>query len=559
LIDNSLEPILEKIDRLLESNIDKDGPGYIATLTYKGSTIFSKGYGYANLEYRVPITEETSFYIASISKQFTAMCILLLEEKGFINLGKSIRKYIPELPEYANDITVRHLIHHTSGLREYYDLVLLRGQGKQPIFDSLTTKDMINLVLKQSNLSSPVGKEFSYCNSGYFLLVELIQRISGQSFYQFVNENIFTPLGMDSAFFIEDSGKIIPNYATAYDKVNDEYKIYTTRSSLAGPTGIVCAVADLIKWDRCFKARSLGIGKADLISRLLEPGKLKDGSDTTYACGISVDNYRDLTTAYHGGGLFGYTSFYIRFLSEDFTIILFSNLRKLKTDEISYRIADIFLTEYLGHPEPTKEEQDKDKESEMSPVEPVTTNVQSYTGLYRSRTTKTTLMVKPEGKGIAMTIRGFCGDYGECHLFHPVSENEFVLVERRSGPVLPPGKIAFLKGEKGLEVNIYYNNELTSTYDHYRSRWDDFEVQQDLNGRYYCEDLDTYYNVIHKDSTLTLSSSRGNDILFFQNMDNEFRAESNIIEIQRDESCQVFGLNVFLGPTQEIGIAFKKL
>jgi hypothetical protein len=158
-----------------------------------------------------------------------------------------------------------------------------------------------------------------------------------------------------------------------------------------------------------------------------------------------------------------------------------------------------------------------------------------------------------------MTIRGFGGDYGEYHLFHPVSETELLQVERRRGSVLPPDKITIVKGEKGLELATYYNDEIFSTFDHYRSTWDDFDIQEDLCGRYYSEDLDTYYTVFHKDSRLTLSPRGGKDLLFFQNLKDEFRAESRIIEVQRNESGRVTGFVVFLGATQEVGIDFEKL
>jgi CubicO group peptidase (beta-lactamase class C family) len=202
------------IDALFEQEIKKDSPGAAVAIIKDGSIIYKNGYGIACMDYDIPITPSTIFHVASVSKQFTTFAIALLADQGKLSLDDDIRKYLPEVPDFGKTITIRHLIYHTSGLRDQWELLAMAGWR---LDDVITKEHILKIVRHQKELNFDPGEEYSYCNSGYTLMAEIVARLSDQSFREFTAKSIFKPLGMDNTHFHDDHEMIVKNMAYSYN------------------------------------------------------------------------------------------------------------------------------------------------------------------------------------------------------------------------------------------------------------------------------------------------------------------------------------------------------
>jgi len=213
------DPIQKKVDRIFEGIDSETSPGCALSVMQKGEIIYENGYGMANLEYGVPITPETIFHVASVSKQFTAMAIELLVNDGLVSWDDDIRDYVPEVPDLGHTITLRHLVHHVSGFRDQWSLLLLAGWRWES--DVVRQRDVLDVVSRQAALNFPPGTRYLYSNTGYTLLAVVVERVSGQTLREFSKERIFGPLGMDNTHFQDDHRRIVPNRAWAYEPNED--------------------------------------------------------------------------------------------------------------------------------------------------------------------------------------------------------------------------------------------------------------------------------------------------------------------------------------------------
>jgi len=543
----------ENIDALVAEKIEENTPGCIVAVVHNGEVIFKKGYGYANLDHMVPITDDTSFYIASLSKQFIAMSVLLLAEAGQVDLDKSIRTYLKDLPENTEAVTVNHLIHHTGGLRSYINLIKMKGFFNNLIFDNLSMDDIYSLLLRQKDVVSLPGEKYQYSNTGYILLVRLIEHISGKSFAEFTQEHIFSPLGMETALFIQNPSRIITNYAQGYKKSHDGFDIFSTRSSLAGSTGMVCTVKDMVKWDRFLSEGGLGIGKWNLSEVIREPGNLSDGTPLEYSYGLQVNEYKGRKTIYHGGSLFGSDSFYLKFIDDDLSVIIFSNLELFGCNNLAYVIADVIF-----NPPSDDEQQTQTVEEPKSAFEEikfVACDTDGIVGIYRSRKSRSALIIESEDEGITLNLFGFPG---EPHKYSAVAENDFILSERGKSTLLPPNRVKFVDEEGSIRVDIYYGEEVYAVYDFLRPIQDDSIVPSDIHGVYCSHELDTFYRVTLNKHKLLLRNDIS-ELSCLQITRNEFTYGEAVFEVQRNETGEVTGLIFYSGPSDTKGLEISKI
>ncbi len=318
-----------------------DRPGGALAIVQNGKIIYKKGYGLADLEHGEPISPKTVFYAGSVSKQFVAMAILLLEEAGKLSIEDDIRKFLPEMPNYGNTIAIRHLLHHTSGLRDYLALMELRGSS---YLDYMPKEAVFELICRQKGLNFSPGERYDYSNSGYFLLALIVERISGKTFRQFTQEHIFQPLGMESSFFNDNLYELISNRAFGYRTAAvNRFEPLFMRFALVGSGGLYTTVEDLYKWDQNFYHNKLGKGQASLIAKMQTDGKLNNGESCGYAFALVNGNYRGLPTIGHTGSLGGYRSYYVRFPEQYFSIILLGNVAEFAPSSLAMQIADILL------------------------------------------------------------------------------------------------------------------------------------------------------------------------------------------------------------------------
>lgn len=346
----------KQVDQLMSTIVSADKPGATIAVSKGDQLLLNKGYGLADLEYNVPNGSKTIFHIASVSKQFTAFSVALLADQGKISLDDDVRKYITELPDFGQKITIRHLIFHTSGLRDQWDLLALAGWR---LDDVITREQVLRVMSHQKDLNFKPGDEFSYCNTGYTLLAEIVRRVGGKSFGDWTTENIFKPLGMNNTFFYEDHERIVKNRAYSYDNRGGEVKKSVLSYATAGATSLFTTAEDLVKWSDNFS--TMKVGNAKVMKQMEERGVLNKGDTLGYAFGQGIGRYRGLKTADHGGADAGYRSFLLRFPEQKYTIVVLSNLGSFNTGRIAYRIADIYMKDLLKQ-EP--------KAAEPTPVAP---------------------------------------------------------------------------------------------------------------------------------------------------------------------------------------------
>ena len=281
----------KRVDELFLTMDRPTSPGCALAVFKDGRIIHERGYGMADLDHGVHITPASVFHVASMSKQFTAASILLLAQEGKLSVDDPVRKYIPELPDFGTPITIGELIHHTSGLRDQWDLLGLAGWRYSQ--DLITDDDVLSVLSRQKDLNFPPGSRHLYSNTGYTLLAQIVKRVSGESFREFTTARIFEPLHMKSTHFRDDHAEIVQNMAYGYVPAGDTFRMSNTNFDTVGATSLLTTVEDLAQWDENFYQPKVG-GEA-LIAKMLERGKLNNGKQLDYASGLVVSTYRGLT------------------------------------------------------------------------------------------------------------------------------------------------------------------------------------------------------------------------------------------------------------------------
>jgi len=300
----------KRVDALFTEWDKPDSPGCALGVIRDGKFVYRHGYGMADLEYGIPITSESVFRIGSTSKQFTAMCLALLEEEDKLSLDDSLRQFLPEMPGYADEITLRHLIHHTSGIRDYLTLWEIAGDRED---DYLVDGEVVDLLARQRELNFAPGDEHLYSNSGYFLLSQVVLRATGQTLAAYAAEHIFKPLGMTATHFHDDHTAIVKNRAAGYAPTDGGgFRISMTTLDMCGDGGVFTTVDDLLLWDGSFYNNRLGKGGQALIDKVLTPGVLNSGKRLDYSFGLGLGTYKGLKTVSHGGAFVGYRADIIR-------------------------------------------------------------------------------------------------------------------------------------------------------------------------------------------------------------------------------------------------------
>jgi len=329
----------EKIDALFAQWNKPDSPGCALAVIRDGQVLYKRGYGMANLDHDIPISSKTVFKIASVSKQFTAISLALLARQGKLSLDDDIRKYLPEMPQYSAPVTIRQLIYHTSGIREYSHLLQLAGIK----FQDATADEIYKIITRQKELNFKPGDEYLYSNSGYFLLERIVQKVSGKSLRQFAEENIFKPLGMSSTRFHDDTAEVIRSRATGYSSRREGgFAIESTTSDAIGAGGLLTTIDDLVLWDRIFYQNTLKGGQ-DLIRDVLTRGTLNNGERIDYGFGLEIETYRGLNEVGHGGVSTGFSAEMIRFPDQRFTVVCLCNLANIVSVTLTRQIADLYL------------------------------------------------------------------------------------------------------------------------------------------------------------------------------------------------------------------------
>lgn len=335
---NPAQSPTDGLDQLIAKYDTKNSPGIEILVVQDGKELYRRAVGMANVEYGVPITKDSVFHIASVSKQFTAFAACLLEQEGKLNLDDDVRKYLPELPDYGTKITLRHLATHTSGLRDFYDLNALVGFTEADVSNN---SQVLKLLFQQKHLNFKPGTKFEYGNSSFTLLGEIVSRVAKKPLAQFLNDRIFTPLGMNQTLLVDDPELIIPNRVYSYYTLGGILYKRILGPVNVGSTGINSTADDLARWSQNFENPK--VGNLKLFQRMSERAKLADGTTLGYALGQEFKKYRGVEIVFHGGGDAGYRSYLIRVPSRRLTVVVLGNSREFYPVDLAYGALDAFM------------------------------------------------------------------------------------------------------------------------------------------------------------------------------------------------------------------------
>lgn len=392
------DPRSARVDSIFAVMDRTTTPGCAVGAVQDGRLVHRRGYGMADLERGVPINSETVFYTGSVSKQFTAMAIALLARDGKISLDDPARKYIPEIPEAGSAITIRQMVHHMSGLREKWDLFLLRGMSPGYL---VTQNDVLEVLKMQRDLNFAPGTEQMYNNTAYDMLATIVERASGKSIREYAAERIFGPLGMSRSQYLDDWSILVPGRAAGHSVANGKVSLMPAHVETVGSGSVYSTVEDLARWDESFYTGQLG-GEA-LLQLVQTPGKFNDGTvgPMNYAFGLMIDTWRGLRRVHHGGALAGFRAMIMRFPDQRFSAIVLCNLAQINPQTYAERVAEVYLGDKLGPSVAASRPQPDAKSTEPALTG---TALAAYAGKYQSAELGITWTVTRKGDSLVATV-----------------------------------------------------------------------------------------------------------------------------------------------------------
>ena len=406
-------PTVAEVDALFAPWSGGDTPGAAVAVVRDGKVLVARGYGLANLEHRVPITPETVFDIASVSKQFTGLAVAMLVEEGKLSLDDAARKYLSELPEFDAPLTVGHLVHHTSGLRDWPGMFLLACKR---LDDVIAFEEILDLAWHHRDLNFRPGSEHLYSNTGYNLLAEIVARVGGMPFAEWTERHLFAPLGMKDTHFRTDHLEVIPRRAYGYEpRAEGGFRVLPDGLTAQGSSSLFSTVRDLAKWAANFDEPRVG-GPA--LARMHERGALNDGSAVDYAFGVVHGSYRGLAIVEHSGGWAGFRTHLLRVPQHRFAVIVLSNLSTFDPSGKARELTARFLAEHLAPPAAASAPAVAPVVEEEFAVE--RDDLEAYAGVYESEELDTSLMLILGDEGLVARQRR----HGKIALA-PVGADEF--------------------------------------------------------------------------------------------------------------------------------------
>lgn len=534
----SANSIDAKVDQVFAQFDKPDSPGCALAVIKEGQIIYKRGYGMSNLEYGIPISPSSIFHIASISKEFTAMSIVLLANQGKLSLDDDVRKYVPEVPDFGERITIRHLIHHTSGLRDQWSLLELAGWRED---DVITEGDILELISRQKALNFKPGEEHLYCNTGYTLLAVIVKRVSGQSLREFADANIFKPLGMTKTHFHDDHTMIVKDRTSAYQpRKGGGLKVSIPVFDTYGATSLFTTVEDMAKWDQNFVDKKIG-GDAAL-AQMLTPGVLNNGKKLTYAFGLSLGEYKGLKTVGHGGADAGYRSDFIRFPDQKFSFVCLCNFSRSNPGTLTRKVADIYLGDQLKPPPPRDKKPSSTVAVAPAGEKPTEKELANKTGTYYDR--KGEQIVRVEMKDGKLTV-----DVGPGFQLSPITNVRFQVVGA-------PVQLTFEGASNGHPQRIVAEEEGAGepkVFEYIEIATQTATDLADYAGTYYSEELDTRYTLVVKDGKLILRRKKFDDAPLKPTLPESFRdPDLGELKFMRDSAKRVSGFELNAGRVRHL-------
>ena len=398
----SQSPLGAQVDGIFARWDTSGSPGCAVAVIHGGSIVYKRGYGIADLDHGLAITPTTVFHAASLSKQFTAMSLLLLVGQGRLSLDDEVRTHIRELPNLGTRVTIGDMLHHISGIRDQWIFVTMAGWRLSD--DVVTRDDVLHFVSRMKALNFKPRDQYLYSNTGYTLAGLIVERVSGRPLADFAHDNIFHPLGMANTRFAKTHGVIVPNHAYGYRQSTDQpYELRMPNYDLMGPTNLLTTVEDLARWDRNFDDKT--VGGAAALSKMQTPGRLSNGDKVPYGLGLMLSKYRGLSVVEHDGRDAGYRAHLIRFPDQRFAVACLCNLALLEEElqprVLVRRVADVYLAgQFPVPPSPTPA---PDEGSRTPPYRVTPADLAEYAGRYYSDEIETTYNIERHGSSVVLT------------------------------------------------------------------------------------------------------------------------------------------------------------
>jgi CubicO group peptidase (beta-lactamase class C family) len=518
-----LDTTARVVNRVFDAFRDTEGPGCAVGVSRGGRVVYEHGYGMANLETATPIQPSSIFHVASVSKQFTATAIMLLARDGKLSVDDNIRKYVPEIPDYGTPITIRHLLTHTSGLRDQWALIqLARGRFEE---NRITEADVMDIVPRQKALNFTPGAEYLYSNTGFTLLAVIVKRVSGKSLREFANERIFKPLGMTRTHFHDDYTMLVPGRTSAYTPRGGGWRVSIPNFDVYGATSLFTTVGDLLKWEANFD--SMTVGDRATFDQMQTKARLTNGDTTTYGFGLVISQYRGVRVVEHNGADAGYRSYVGRFPEQGLAIAITCNAATANTTALARGVADAYLGGVLAPVVPVVA---------PTPIPMAAGMLQRRAGAYLQ---PTTLAVAE----LAMLNNQLILGRTAGPVLIPVAENRFRVTGQTTEVVFGPGDHA------GFELRAAGARPVVF-------EWRPAPVVSAAAlaayaGEYYSDELDARYRVTVNDSTIALRTGTSDAITARPVFPDTFTSGAGTIQFMRTGS-QVTGFDVTDGRMRHV-------
>lgn len=509
-----------KVDRVF-ARFDHDTPGCAVGLGKDGRALYTHGYGSANLEYGIPLTDSSVMESGSVAKQFTAASLVLLQQEGKLSLDDDIRKYLPEVPGFGTTITIRNLLTHTSGLRDQWGLLGIEGRGPgSQVHSPATTLD---LVVHQKMLNFPPGSEYLYSNTGYALAGIIVERVSGKSLPAFTQERFFGPLGMTHTQWRDDYTRVVPNRATAYAPApGGGYKQDMPFTNMIGNGGVLSTMADLLKWNENFDHTT--VGGASLTPTMEARMRLTNGQTIPYALGLQHEMYDGVHEVSHSGSTAGYRTFLGRYPEQHVSVAVWCSNAGVNPTQLAHQVVDLVLTK-----PPRTATQAGDPV-----VRQTAAQVAKWAGVYRDAHTDQVFAVRALDTALATR---------DSQLFLPTSVDRF---RSRTSTAIFSGSGA------RRAVMLARANGDTARYEEVTAAPTTVRVD-DYTGKYVSDELDVQLEIVARNGVVFLHRRPSDEIRLRPAYFDDFSAPGlGTIRFRRNAAGRVSGFSIFAGRVLDV-------
>jgi CubicO group peptidase (beta-lactamase class C family) len=518
---------LKQIEKIMEK-YKPTNPGCQLSISQKGKVIFSKAYGMADIERNVPLTTESVLDAGSVSKQFTAAAILLLEQQGKLSLQDDIRKYLPEMPNYGVTVTLGQMMYHTSGLRDWLNIAKLTGwDNSNKVYSN---NDVLEIMMRQKALNFKPGELWSYSDSNYNLLAIVVERVSGMSLAEFTKKHIFEPAGMNRTQWKDYFKKIVPNRAIAYGDDNGVFRIEMPIDYTYGDTALLTTTEDLLKWNAFYLSGKFG--NPSLLDKQTQIVPYNNGKTGTYAAGLFVGKIRGWKSISHTGASRGYLASLEHFPEADLSIAWLSNTRDNSDSPPVFRLVrNLFITN--KNPPPPKE-------PEIKAITLTAEQLKKYEGWYREESW---------GSGSAVKLA--------------VKDGKLEITEGGGGTIVPTGKDTFAIGSSKVQYfesskkMVFTSPDETTTLTAVEGPVINEKTLSEYSGVYYSDETESKMTFKIKDGKLLMSFNLNKEFGLKPLYKDRFRSQLGDIIFVTDKKKKIVGFKVSEGRAD--GIKFDKI